>query len=192
VVVPLVGLGLQAAAAGDESLGEGSRWDSLDSVTETRFGNFSPARAGLAAALCTLALIACRGLRAHGVRWAPGRMRRPWRWQGRSGGRSPRSRTALLGDGCGAVPILLVAGAINGYFQVRAWCGLGKREYGVLLLVKIGLVLPLLALGAYNNRFAVPRLRRQIASAAERRRFIRMAGVELAMMLASVGVTAAS
>jgi hypothetical protein len=36
----------------------------------------------------------------------------------------------------------------------------------------------------------VPRLRRQIASVVERRRFIRMAGAELAIMLAVVGVTA--
>jgi len=89
-----------------------------------------------------------------------------------------------------AVVVLIVAGSINGYLQVRAWRGLWETEYGVLLLVKIGLVLPLLALGAYNNRFAVPRLRRQIASAVERRRFIRMAGAELVIMLAIVGVTA--
>jgi copper transport protein len=89
-----------------------------------------------------------------------------------------------------AVVVLVIAGAINGYLQVRAWRGLWETEYGVLLLVKIGLVLPLLALGAYNNRFAVPRLRRQIASAVERRRFIRMAGAELLIMLAIVGVTA--
>jgi copper transport protein len=95
------------------------------------------------------------------------------------------STTAMI-----SVAVLLVAGAINGYLQVRAWRGLWETEYGVLLLVKIGLVLPLLALGAYNNRFAVPRLRRQIASAVERRRFIRMAGAELVIMLAIVGVTA--
>jgi copper transport protein len=89
-----------------------------------------------------------------------------------------------------SVSILLVAGAINGYLQVRAWRGLWETEYGVLLLVKIGLVLPLLGLGAYNNRFAVPRLRERIASAVERRRFLRLAGFELVIMLAVVGVTA--
>ena len=89
-----------------------------------------------------------------------------------------------------SVSILLVAGAINGYLQVRAWRGLWETEYGVLLLVKIGLVLPLLALGAYNNRFAVPRLREKIASAVERRRFLRLAAFELVIMLAVVGVTA--
>jgi copper transport protein len=89
-----------------------------------------------------------------------------------------------------SVAVLVVAGVVNGYLQVRAWRGLWDTEYGVLLLVKIGLVLPLLALGAYNNRFAVPRLRRQLASLRERRRFVRMAAAELVIMLAIVGVTA--
>jgi copper transport protein len=89
-----------------------------------------------------------------------------------------------------SVAILVVAGTINGYLQVRAWRGLWETEYGVLLLVKLGLVLPLLALGAYNNRYAVPRLRAQIASAIERRRFLRFASAELVIMAAVVGVTA--
>jgi copper transport protein len=90
-----------------------------------------------------------------------------------------------------SVAILIVAGAVNGYLQVRAWRGLWDTEYGILLLVKIGLVLPLLALGAYNNRYAVPRLRARIASHIERRRFMRFAGAELVVMVAVVGVTAA-
>jgi copper transport protein len=89
-----------------------------------------------------------------------------------------------------SVTILVIAGTVNGYLQVRAWRGLWETEYGVLLLVKLGLVLPLLALGAYNNRYAVPRLRAQIASAIERRRFLRYASSELVIMAAIVGVTA--
>ena len=89
-----------------------------------------------------------------------------------------------------SVAALIVAGAVNGYLQVRAWRALWETEYGVLLLIKIGLVVPLLALGAYNNRYAVPRLRGQIASALERRRFLRFAGAELAIMVTIVGVTA--
>jgi len=89
-----------------------------------------------------------------------------------------------------SVAILVVAGTVNGYLQVRAWRGLWETQYGVLLLVKLGLVVPLLALGAYNNRYAVPRLRAQIASAMERRRFLRFAGAELLVMAAVVGVTA--
>jgi copper transport protein len=90
-----------------------------------------------------------------------------------------------------SVAILIVAGTINGYLQVRAWRGLWETEYGILLLVKVGLVLPLLALGAYNNRFAVPRLRAEVASPAQRGRFLRFASAELLVMVAIVGVTAA-
>jgi copper transport protein len=57
-------------------------------------------------------------------------------------------------------------------------------------LAKIALVVPLLALGAYNNRYAVPRLKAGIASVLERRRFLAAAGVELAIMIAVVSVTA--
>ena len=44
--------------------------------------------------------------------------------------------------------------------------------------------------GAYNNRYAVPKLKRQIASVVEQRRFLRAAGAELAIMAVIVGVTA--
>jgi copper transport protein len=90
----------------------------------------------------------------------------------------------------GSVAVLVLAGTVNGYLQVRAWRGLWETDYGVLLLIKLGLVIPLLALGAYNNRYAVPRLRAEIASAVERRRFLRFVGIELTIMAAVVGVTA--
>jgi copper transport protein len=99
---------------------------------------------------------------------------------------APRFSTLAVG----AVAVLLAAGVLNGYEQVRAWRGLWETTYGQLLLAKVGLVLPLLALGAYNNRYSVPRLRRQIASFSEQRRFLRAAGAELAIMIAIVGVTA--
>jgi len=89
-----------------------------------------------------------------------------------------------------SVAFLIVAGAVNGYLQVRAWRGLWETTYGLLLLTKIGLVVPLLALGAYNNRFAVPRLRAEIASTLEQRRFLRAAGAEIVVMAGIVAVTA--
>ena len=89
-----------------------------------------------------------------------------------------------------AVSWLIASGTISGYLQVRAWRGLWETTYGQLLLVKISLVLPLLALGLYNNRRAVPRLRERLATAAERTRFLRTAGAELALMVAIVSVTA--
>jgi len=308
-VVALVGLGLQAAAAGGESLGDGFRWDAITSVADTRYGHYALARAGLAMALCAIALIARRGLGTDGRARTDGRPH-SMRFERRSPGVESRGRDAsfephragsdrqtggtvaqrprvgteasgghallaqhgpetdgralgtpataimpLLAAGLVVTPglsghasvsgpvslvadaahvqaaaawtgglafvvlalllargrrwelaatsvprfstmamvsvaFLLVAGAVNGYLQVRAWRGLWETEYGVLLLVKIGLVVPLLGLGAYNNRFAVPRLRERIASVVERRRFLRLAGFELVIMLAVVGVTA--
>ncbi|MGH3010255.1 MAG: copper resistance CopC/CopD family protein [Gaiellaceae bacterium] len=89
-----------------------------------------------------------------------------------------------------SVVALITAGIVSGYLQVRTWSGLWETEYGLLLLAKILLVLPLLALGAYNNRYAVPRLRAGIASVLERRRFLRATGVELGIMVVIVGITA--
>ena len=64
----------------------------------------------------------------------------------------------------GAVSALLMGGTTNGYQEARALRGLWESTYGQLLLLKIALILPLLALGAFNNRYSVPRLRAGIAS----------------------------
>jgi copper transport protein len=90
----------------------------------------------------------------------------------------------------GSVGVLLVAGVVNGYLEVRAWRGLWETTYGRLLLAKVALVLPLLALGLDNNRRAVPRLRAQVASALERTRFLRALTAELLLVVAVVAVTA--
>jgi copper transport protein len=89
-----------------------------------------------------------------------------------------------------SVVTLIVAGSLRGYQEVKAFSGLWDTTYGQLLLVKIALVLPLLALGAYNNRYAVPKLKKQACSAVEQRRFLRTAGAELVIMAVIVGVTA--
>jgi copper transport protein len=122
-------------------------------------------------------------------------------WLARAGrwGLAERAVPRFSNMAVGAVAALLVAGTINGVIQVKvpgswsipdAWRGLWESTYGLLLLAKIALVVPLLALGAFNNRSSVPRLRAGIASALERRRFLRAAGAELAIMVAIVGVTA--
>lgn len=89
----------------------------------------------------------------------------------------------------GAVAVLIVAGVTNAYLEVRAWRGLWQSTYGELVLVKAALVVPLLALGAFNNRISVPRLRHGIASAGERRRFLRAVSAELLLLVVVVGVT---
>ncbi|MEK6275412.1 MAG: copper resistance protein CopC [Actinomycetota bacterium] len=85
---------------------------------------------------------------------------------------------------------LVPSGTAFRHWPRTIWEGMWHTTYGNLLLAKIALVLPLLGLGAYNNRYAVPRLRKQIASVVEQRRFLRAAGAELLIMAAIVGVTA--
>jgi copper transport protein len=89
-----------------------------------------------------------------------------------------------------AVAALLVAGVVNGVLEVRSWSALWETTYGRLLLVKVALVLPVLALGVFNNRFSVPQLRAGIESALDRRRFLQSTAAELALVVVIVGVTA--
>jgi copper transport protein len=89
-----------------------------------------------------------------------------------------------------ALAVLVVAGVANGYFEVREWRGLWETTYGLLLVAKVALVVPILALGAYNNRVAVRRLRDGTASPREQRRFLNTAAAELALLVVVVVVTA--
>jgi copper transport protein len=91
----------------------------------------------------------------------------------------------------GSVVALVGTGVLNGFLEVRSWQGLWETTYGRLLLAKVALLLPLLALGAFNNRVSVPRLRAGRASPRVRLRFVRAVGLELALMLVVLGVTAA-
>jgi copper transport protein len=221
---------LQGAVAGGFGLTEAFRWNTVDSVLQTRFGKAFLFQLAFAAAAAILALVASR---VDKIGWAvlipavcllptlsaAGHARTSgsiafvndvvhltaasvWvgglaftilglllagsdRWPLASRAVPRFSTLAVV-----SVAALIAAGTVRGYQEVRAWHGLWDTTYGQLLLAKIALVLPLLALGAYNNRFAVPRLKRQIASLAERRRFLRAAGAELAIMATILGVTA--
>jgi copper transport protein len=153
----------------------------------------TPALAGHASVSGTLAFVSDAAHVAAAAVWAGGLaflvaglvLSRTGRWE-LAASAVPRFSTLAVG----AVAVLLLAGVWNGYEQIKAWRGLWDTTYGLLLLGKVALVVPLLLLGLYNNRYAVPKLRRGIASLAERRRFLRTAGVELALMVVIVGVTA--
>ena len=88
-----------------------------------------------------------------------------------------------------AVAALLVAGVVNGLFEVGSLAGLWETTYGRLLLVKVALVVPLLALAAFNNRVSVPNLRAGTATGDDRRRFMRATATELALLAVVVAVT---
>jgi putative copper export protein len=89
-----------------------------------------------------------------------------------------------------SVTALLVAGIVSSFIEVRSWEALLHTTSGRLVLAKVALVLPVLALGWFNNRVSVPRLRSGIASAVERRRFLRSTAAELGLVIVVVGVTA--
>jgi copper transport protein len=90
-----------------------------------------------------------------------------------------------------SVIALVSAGVVSGFLEVRSWNGLWETTYGRLLLAKIALLIPLIGLGAFNNRVSVPRLRAQDTGPRVRRRFVRSVALELTLMVVVVGVTAA-
>ena len=91
----------------------------------------------------------------------------------------------------GSVIALVASGLVSGFLEVRSLEALWETTYGRLLLAKAALLLPLLALGAFNNRVSVPALRTGRAAGDVRRRFGRAVGVELGVMVAVLGLTAA-
>jgi copper transport protein len=90
-----------------------------------------------------------------------------------------------------SVVALVGSGVVSGFLEVRSWHALWETTYGQLLLVKVALLVPLLALGAFNNRVSVPRLKAASASPQVRRNFTRAVGLELVLMVVIVGVTTA-
>jgi copper transport protein len=89
-----------------------------------------------------------------------------------------------------SVAVLIAAGLVSGYLEVRSWSGLWETTYGRLLLLKAGLLVGLIALGAYNRLVAVPQLRRGDVSRPVRRGFTRAVSAELMAMVVVVGLTA--
>jgi copper transport protein len=90
----------------------------------------------------------------------------------------------------GSVVVVIVTGSLNGLIELGSIAALWDTTYGLVLLAKLALVLPLLGLGAYNNRVAVPTFRARRDDPGVRRRFSRAVGVELVVMVAVVAVTA--
>jgi copper transport protein len=66
-----------------------------------------------------------------------------------------------------SVAVLVVTGIYRSWVEVQAWRAFIEAPYGWVLLAKIGVFLPLLALGAVNNRLLKPRIARSIDSGGE-------------------------
>jgi copper transport protein len=94
-----------------------------------------------------------------------------------------------------SVAALLVSGTVQSIVHLRSFGDLVHTAFGRAVLIKIGLVVALLALGAINRRRSVPRLRalaRDGAAPGAAGRLLRstLRG-EVALVVAVLGVTAA-
>jgi copper transport protein len=59
-----------------------------------------------------------------------------------------------------SVALLATTGAVRGWMEIRTLAGLTGEAYGITLLIKLAVIVPLVALGAVNNRWTKPRIRR--------------------------------
>ncbi|MEP7215173.1 MAG: CopD family protein [Anaerolineaceae bacterium] len=77
--------------------------------------------------------------------------------------------------------VLLATGTLSAFVEIDVVDRLSSTRYGVTLLVKLGLLAPLLAVASYNARWGRARL--EAGGTREPRRFIRTAGAEVILGL---------
>jgi copper transport protein len=89
-----------------------------------------------------------------------------------------------------AVAAVVAAGTGMAILVLPSVGDLFTTGYGLTLLVKVALVLPVIGLGAYNNRRLVPAMSAGAAAAPERRRRLgTTVTIEVAVLLVVIGVT---
>lgn len=86
-----------------------------------------------------------------------------------------------------SVGVIVITGVFAGWAQVTVVEAL-TTPYGITLVIKVALVLPMLLLGALNLLWVRPRLRRDAASAQWLRRLLMGEAVLAVLVLASVGL----
>lgn len=89
-------------------------------------------------------------------------------------------RFSLLASAC--VFIILATGFLGALVEIDTVSKLWETRYGVILLIKIGLMLPLLAVAGYNARYGKNLL--TVGTQKAQRRFLMFAAAELALGLA--------
>jgi copper transport protein len=93
-----------------------------------------------------------------------------------------------------AVAVIVGSGVLRGYLEIRSIDELTGSSYGLTLLVKLAAFLPLVALGAINNRWTKPRIERAAAAGARSPQLStlrRLVTVEIALGVLILGITAA-
>lgn len=93
-----------------------------------------------------------------------------------------------------AVAVIVASGVLRGYLEIRSIEGLTSSTYGLALLAKLAAFLPLLGLGAINNRWTKPRIERAASAGAPSPQLStlkRLVTVEIALGVVILGITAA-
>jgi copper transport protein len=93
-----------------------------------------------------------------------------------------------------AVAVIVASGVLRGYLEIRSIDGLTGTSYGIALLLKLTAFLPLLALGAINNRWTKPRIERAAAGGAPSPQLStlkRLVTVEIGLGVVILAITAA-
>jgi copper transport protein len=85
--------------------------------------------------------------------------------------------------------VLLATGALSAFVEIDTPSRLWETRYGVTLLLKLGLLVPLLAVAAFNARRGVKRLAAR--APGEPRRFLRAAAAEAFLGLVVIALAAA-
>jgi copper transport protein len=93
-----------------------------------------------------------------------------------------------------AVGVIVATGAYRAWLEVGAWRAFTSTTYGLVLLVKLGAFVPLIVLGAINNRWTKPR----VMAAADRdpdkgsplSALRRLVSVEVGLVILILAVTA--
>jgi copper transport protein len=89
-----------------------------------------------------------------------------------------------------AIGVLVVTGTLRAYIEVRSLSGLTGSTYGWVLLAKLAVFLPILALGAVNNRILKPRLARAGDAVDAAGKMKRTVGAEVMLGAGVIAVTA--
>ena len=93
-----------------------------------------------------------------------------------------------------AVAVLVATGIYRSWVEVRALRALTEASYGLVLLAKLATFLPILALGAINNRWTKPRIHQAAqhdeASPRPLATLRRLVALEVALGVVVLGVTA--
>jgi copper transport protein len=94
-----------------------------------------------------------------------------------------------------AVFAIVVSGTYAAWVEIRTLGALTESSYGLVFLAKIGTFVPVLALGAINNRWTKPRLLRAAREDEDRGErpllvLYRLVGLEVVLIAAVLGLTA--